>query len=108
VLTITKATLGEDYDVTTANSGQAALNLFFQGYVPNLALLDLTMPEMGGWNTFIRIRDISKLHKTPIAIYSSSDDPKDRAKAQEMGAVDFIHKPAKKADLLEKVAKLIR
>jgi methyl-accepting chemotaxis protein len=108
VLTLTKAALGDEYEVTTVNSGQAALNLFFQGLVPDLALLDLTMPEMGGWDTFIRIRDISKLHKTPIAIYSTSDDPQDRAKAHELGAVDFIHKPAKKADLQEKVAKLIK
>jgi CheY-like chemotaxis protein len=100
--------LEQDYEVTTANSGQAALNLFFQGYTPNLVLLDLTMPEMGGWDTYIRIRDINKLHKTAIVIYSTSDDPEDRAKAKEMGAVDFIHKPAKKAELLEKVAKLLK
>jgi DNA-binding response OmpR family regulator len=30
------------------------------------------------------------------------------AKAQEMGAVDYIHKPINKAELLEKVAKLIK
>jgi CheY-like chemotaxis protein len=108
VLTLTKATLDQDYEVTTANSGKAALNLFFQGYTPNLVLLDLTMPEMGGWDTYIRIRDINKLHKTAIVIYSTSDDPEDRKKAKEMGAVDFIHKPAKKEELLAKVAKLIK
>jgi methyl-accepting chemotaxis protein len=108
VLTLTKAALGEEYEVTTINSGQGALNLFFQGYVPNLALLDLTMPELGGWATFIRIRDISKLHQTPIAIYTTSDDPEDKARAREMGAVDYIHKPAKKADLLATVARLIK
>jgi CheY-like chemotaxis protein len=108
VLTLTKATLDQDYEVTTANSGQAALNLFFQGYTPNLVLLDLAMPEMGGWDTYIRIRDINQLHKTAIVIYSTSDDPEDRAKAKEMGAVDFIHKPAKKEELLTKVAKLIK
>jgi CheY-like chemotaxis protein len=107
VLTLTKATLEQDYEITTANSGQAALNLFFQGYTPNLVLLDLTMPEMGGWDTYIRIRDINQLHKTAIVIYSTSDDPEDREKAKEMGAVDFIHKPAKKNELLEKVAKLL-
>jgi methyl-accepting chemotaxis protein len=107
VLTLTKAILDTEYDVTTANSGQAALKLFFQGYTPNLVLLDLNMPEMGGWDTYLRIRDLTKLHKTPIVIYSTSDDPKDRAQAQEMGAVDFIQKPAKKAELREKVAKLI-
>jgi len=108
VLTLTKNALENDYDVTTVSSGKEALNLFFQGYVPNLVLLDLNMPEMGGWDAFIRIRDISKLHKTPIAIYTTSDDPKDKDKAQELGAVDYIHKPIKKAEMLEKVAKLTR
>jgi methyl-accepting chemotaxis protein len=108
VLTITRAMLENDYEVTTANSGQAALNLFFQGYTPNLLLLDLNMPEMGGWDTYLRIRDINKLHQTAIVIYSTSDDPQDRAKAKEMGAVDFIHKPAKKAELREKAAKFIK
>jgi CheY-like chemotaxis protein len=108
VLTLTKAALGEEYDVTTVDSGQEALNLFFQGYVPDLVILDLNMPEMGGFDTFIRIRDISKLHETPIAIYSTSEDPKDKSRAQEMGAVDFIHKPAKKAELMERVKRLIK
>jgi len=66
------------------------------------------MPEMGGWETFIRIRDLSKLHQTPIAIYTTSEDPKDMAKAKEMGAVDYIKKPVKKTELLEKVAKLVK
>jgi methyl-accepting chemotaxis protein len=108
VLTLTKTILEADYEVTTADSGRAALALFFQGYTPDLVLLDLTMPEMGGWDTYIRIRDITKLHKAPIAIYSTSDSSEDRAKSKEMGAVDFIQKPAKKAELLEKVARLIK
>jgi len=108
VLTLTQSMLEGEYEVTTANSGQAALNLFFQGYTPNLVLLDLTMPEMGGWDTYIRIRDLTRLHQVPIVIYSTSDDPEDRAKAKEMGAVDFVHKPAKKTELLEKVAKLAK
>jgi CheY-like chemotaxis protein len=108
ILTMSKAMLGKDYDVTTAASGQEALNLFFQGYIPDLVLLDLNMPEMGGWDTFTRVRNISNLHHTPIAIYTTSEDPQDKARAQEMGAVDYIHKPAKKAELLEKTAKLIK
>jgi len=108
VLTMTRVMLDKEFEITTANSGAEALKLFFQGYTPNLVLLDLNMPEMGGWDTYIRIRDITKLHHVPIVIYSTSDDPEDRTKAQEMGAVDFIHKPAKKAELLEKVTKLMK
>jgi len=108
ILAMTKGMLGNDYDVTTVKSGKEALDLFFKGFVPNMALLDLNMPKMGGWDTFIRIRDISKLHKTPIAIFTSSEDPKDKARAQEIGAVDYIKKPCKKEDLLQRVGKIIR
>jgi CheY-like chemotaxis protein len=73
-----------------------------------LALLDLNMPKMGGWDTFIKVRDLSKLHKVPIAIYTSSKDPQDKARAQELGAVDYIQKPVSKADLLERVAGILK
>jgi len=110
VLTLTKGMLSTHYDVTTKKTGQEALDLFFNGYNPDLVLLDLNMPELNGWNTYTRILEITKLkhHNVPIAIYSVSDDPKDREKAKEMGAVDFIHKPVKKAELLEKVGKLVK
>jgi len=107
VLTMTRVMLDKEFEITTSNSGEAALKLFFQGYTPNLVLLDLNMPGIGGWDTYISIRDLTKLHQVPIVIYSTSDDPSDRAKAKEMGAVDFIHKPAKKAELMEKVKKIM-
>jgi methyl-accepting chemotaxis protein len=108
VLTMTKGMLDQDYEVITVNSGAKALKLFFQGLVPNLVLLDLNMPEMGGWETYIRIRDLSKMHKVPIAIYTTSEDAKDKAKAQEMGAVDYIKKPLSKTELLSRVKRLIK
>jgi len=108
ILVMTKGILGNDYEVTTVNSGKNALLLFYQGYAPNLMLLDLSMPDMDGWDTFNRIRDLTKLNKVPIAIFSSSDDPKDRAKAKEMGAVDFIKKPINKGQLLDRVGKIVK
>jgi len=108
VLTMTKVMLDTVYDVTAVNSGKEALNLFFQGYTPSLVLLDLNMSEMGGWETFIRIRDLTKLHNVPIAIYTTSEDPKDKEKSQEMGAVDYIKKPVKKEELLDRVKKVIK
>jgi PleD family two-component response regulator len=106
ILAMTKGILGHDYDFTTANSGKDALHLFYQGYAPDLMLLDLSMPDMDGLGIFERIRDLSKLNNVPIAIFSSSEAPKDKAKAREMGAVDFIAKPINKGELLERVRKL--
>ena len=43
-----------------------------------------------------------------LSLYTTSNDPKDRAKAKELGAVDYIQKPIKKSELLEKAAKLTK
>jgi len=107
-LEMVESVLGKDYDVTTAESGKEALALFYQGLVPNLILLDLIMPDMDGWNTYSRIKAISNLHDTPIALFTASTDPKDIAHAREMGAVDYIKKPYDKDDLLRRVGKIIK
>jgi len=100
--------LRDDYDITTIKSGKEALGLFYQGLVPNLILLDLVMPEMDGWNTYDRIKAISGLHDTPIAIFTVSDDPKDKEKAREMGAIDYIKKPYDRDDLLKRIGKIMK
>jgi CheY-like chemotaxis protein/iron only hydrogenase large subunit-like protein/uncharacterized protein YoxC len=108
ILVMTKEMLHNDYNVTTASSAKTALDLFTEGYIPHLILLDLYMPEMGGWDALVRIRNLSKLHQTQLAIYTSSEDPKDREKAKELGAVEFIKKPISQNALLEKVAGLLQ
>jgi CheY-like chemotaxis protein/uncharacterized protein YoxC len=108
VLAMTESSLNNDYNVTTVDSGKEALNLFMDGYIPHLVLLDLEMPEMGGWDTFARIRNISNLHQVPIAIYTTSNDQKDKDKAYELGVFDYILKPLSKTELLERVSKLVK
>jgi len=102
------AVLSGGYDVSTAKSGSEALGLFYQGLVPQLILLDLIMPDMDGWETYSRIKAISGLHDTPIAFFTSSNDPKDIKQAQKMGAVDYIKKPYDSNDLLRRVEKIIK
>jgi methyl-accepting chemotaxis protein len=101
------AVLSGEYDISTAKSGKDALGLFYQGLVPQLILLDIVMPEMDGWDTYNRIKAISALHDTPIAFFTSSDDPKDKQRAQEMGAVDFIKKPFDGDDLIKRIGRIM-
>jgi len=61
------------------------------------------MPDVSGWDTYNSIRGISNLHKVPIAIFTSSDNPKDQERANKMGAVDYIRKPCKKSELLDRI-----
>ncbi|MCL1958778.1 MAG: Cache 3/Cache 2 fusion domain-containing protein [Spirochaetes bacterium] len=105
-LVLIKSMLADNYAVTTVDFGHKALDLFFQGYNPDLVLLDLIMPEKEGWDTYYRIKDITQIHKAPIVIYSALDDPKDATRAESIGT--FIHKPSNKEELLEKIGKLIK
>jgi methyl-accepting chemotaxis protein len=107
-LEMVETVLSNDYEVSTAKSGKDALGLFYQGLVPQLILLDLILPDMDGWVTYSRIKAISILHDTPIAFFTSSNDPKDIQHAREMGAVDYIKKPYDKDDLLRRVGKIIK
>jgi len=102
-----KGMLDKTYEVITVGSGHEALKLFYQGLVPHVIMLDIIMPDMDGWDTFQRVRQISNLHFVPIVIYSSSEDPSDITKAKEVGAVDFIKKPSKKEELLSKIGSII-
>jgi CheY-like chemotaxis protein len=106
ILEMTRGMLGSEYDVTTVKSGKEALQLFYDGFVPDLALLDLKMPGLDGWDVYERIKALNSIHHVPVAIFSSSEDPEDRANAQRMGAADFIKKPIKKTELLERVKKM--
>ena len=105
-LTMTKNFLEVDYDVVTVKSCDEALKLLYQGLAIDFVLLDLMMPEVDGWETYDRVKRITNLHHVPIAIFTSSDDPADRNRAMEMGAVDYIKKPCKKSELLERIEKI--
>jgi DNA-binding response OmpR family regulator len=65
------------------------------------------MPGTDGWQTYERIRGISKLHHVPIAIFTVSNDPADRDRANKMGAADYIKKPATQDELLNRIRKIL-
>ena len=108
ILAMVKGILGKSYEVNAVKSSKLALQLFYQGYTPDLVLLDLSMPDMGGWEAYEKISDISKIHKVPIAIFTASDDPNDKAHAARIGAVDYIKKPINKDELMERVGRLVK
>jgi methyl-accepting chemotaxis protein len=99
--------LEENYTVITVSSGKEALTRFYRGLVPNLVLLDLIMPEMDGWDTHERIKAISNLHSVPVAVVTASTSSNDKILAQKSGVADYITKPVKKDELLDRITRLI-
>jgi len=106
-LEMVEVVLQNEYDISCSKSGKEALNLFYQGLIPNLILLDISMPGMDGWDTYNRIKALSNMHDIPIAFFTGSTDPKDIRHANDIGAVDYIKKPYEKEDLINRVGKLL-
>jgi CheY-like chemotaxis protein len=102
-LEMTKSFLEEKYDVVTVKSCEEALQLLYQGLDPDFVLLDLMMPEVDGWETYERMQRITNLHHLPVAIFTSSDELEDIERARKMNVADYIVKPCKKSELLERI-----
>jgi CheY-like chemotaxis protein len=100
-------TLGTPIESSVALNGQQALDLLMdyrRHPLPDVILLDLNMPIMGGFEFLTAFKElrIPGQSKVQIVILSSSDDPVDIKKAGEMGIHHYITKPIS-LDKLERV-----
>ena len=100
--------LKPQYDIIAAISGNEALSFLANGFIPDLILLDILMPEMDGWETFNLIKGISLLRDVPIAFLTALDSEAKKDHAAIIGASAFITKPFEKEVLLEKVNAIIQ
>ena len=75
----------EGYDVVYARNGREAVDDFPTHGQIGLVLLDLCMPEMGGWDTFERLTAIDPL--LPIIVITARPDQKQLAEAAGVGAL---------------------
>jgi len=93
---------GSGYEVITAGSGKEALQLA-QTLKPDLILLDIVMPEMDGYDTCLKLQEDKNTAYIPVIFLTSRDERQDKAKAFAVGAADYLTKPFKKEQLLEKI-----
>ena len=91
--------------IQEASNGEEFLKAFDQDHLPDLILLDLSMPEMDGIETLSRIMEISPSIK--VAILSSHYDPGLIVKLIEMGAASFFAKNTEPEELIEGVSNII-
>src|SRR6185436_7467826 len=74
---------------------------------PHLVLLDVMMPEMDGFTVCRQLRGEPTTKDLPIIFLSSLQDPQDRTKGIELGAVDFISKPFDPAEVRARVRRQV-
>lgn len=94
---------GEDRNIIKASSGNAALELLDKHDFA-VALLDVQMPEMDGFETVARMRNFQRSRHVPIIFLSAVNaDESQVFRGYEAGAVDYIFKPLDPAILTAKV-----
>ncbi len=103
--TISYALTHEGYDCESYRDGLHAWTAFSQK-LPDLIILDVSMPQMDGLELCRRIRKISET--VPILFLSSKDDEIDRILGLEIGGDDYMCKPFSVRELLVRIKVLFR
>lgn len=94
----------EGFEVAQAGNGQEALFVARQEK-PDLIILDLMMPEMGGYE-FLRV--YSREAQTPVIVLTAKLEENDKVLGLELGADDYVTKPFSPRELTARVRAVLR
>lgn len=96
-----------DYKVIMAQSGQGALEILAQTEI-DLALLDVMMPAMDGYQLCRIMKASSQTENIPVIFISALLDKEARIEGIEAGGADFINKPFSGKEVLARVQALLK
>ncbi|PNV83011.1 MAG: diguanylate cyclase response regulator [Sulfurimonas sp.] len=85
--------LKENYKIKVANNGQRALELARAKEKPDLILLDIEMPLMGGYDVCKKLKESSDTKDIHIIFVTAKDGLSDEEHGLKLGAIDYIKKP---------------
>jgi two-component system KDP operon response regulator KdpE len=94
----------QGFRVVTANSGEEALRTA-EEQRPDIALLDIIMPEMTGLEVMRRLRERSAI---PVILLTAKGSEADKVKGLELGADDYLAKPFSPDELSARVRAVLR
>jgi phosphate regulon transcriptional regulator PhoB len=97
----------EGFQVSSASSGEDALRQVRHA-TPDLVLLDLMLPAMGGLEVCRKLRQDPATVALPIVMLTAKGDEVDRVLGLELGADDYIVKPFSPKELLARVRAVLR
>ncbi len=104
---IQKSLPNDLYEVIIAVDSNSAIEAF-RSFRPDLIMLDVLLPDVDGYETCRRIRNIETERQTPLVFMTSLDDIDSIDKAYEAGATDFLVKPFNPVLLKHKIRFLLK
>jgi DNA-binding response OmpR family regulator len=94
----------QGYQVTEAANGREGLRALYAS-PPDVVLLDVSMPELDGWETLERIRDVSEV---PVAMLTARAAELEKVRGLKAGADDYITKPFGRQEVLARIEAMLR
>lgn len=85
--------LRDDYRVIVANSGMKALDIVQSESPPDLILLDIMMPGLGGYDVCEHIKSLPERNRIPIIFVTVAGSKEEKLKGFQLGAADYVTKP---------------
>jgi len=98
---------GEQWDIWEADDGRSAIDLI-RAVRPDVILLDITMPEIGGIPVCSEIKADPLTSRAQIVIVSARTESDFIAASIEAGATEYVTKPFQPADLVRRVRRVLR
>lgn len=90
------------YKVRSVTKGTTAIRAA-QAAPPDLILLDINMPGMGGYEVCEKLKADDRTREVPVIFISASDETLDKVRAFEVGGVDFVTKPFQVEEVLARI-----
>src|SRR5215475_598020 len=97
----------EGYEIVTAADGEEGLAAAKE-HLPDLILLDVMMPKLGGFEVCRRLRADSSFPFVPIIMVTAMADSKDMVAGLEIGGDEYLTKPVDHAALVARVRSMLR
>ncbi|MBD5494532.1 MAG: diguanylate cyclase [Lachnospiraceae bacterium] len=98
--------LQKEYKVVGVNSGKQAFK-YLEKYTPDLILLDIFMPEIGGFEVMKKLQEHKEWSKIPVIFLTADRKPETETECFKLGANDFIAKPFEPMVMLNRVRRTI-
>jgi len=95
--------LGDRYEYLYAENGMQVVELLGEDARVDIILLDINMPEMGGFEVLEIMQERRWLEEIPVIVISAEHDPSFIRRAYELGATDYIALPFDSATVIHRV-----
>jgi len=99
---IVRRYLANDYEVIEAEDGEQGVERAIRD-VPDLVLMDLSLPRLDGWEATRRIKANPSVKHIPVVALTAHASREDQARAMDAGCIDYITKPIEREVLIASI-----